>query len=309
MKKLEFLFNDSPETRSAVTVGSFDGVHRGHQEIIQQVLHLARDRQAASTLVTFDPHPRQVIEGIGPAVLTTLDEKVRLARRFGIERLAVLPFDEELASWKPERFVEELLVAQLDMTSIVLGPDHRFGQQREGDDVLLEEMGLKLGFSVHVVGPMMIDQVPISSSSIRDSLRAGKVKNASNQLGYFYQLYGTVVKGDSRGKKIGFPTANLIPEANKLVPANGVYAVLVSLPDESRYKGMLNIGKRPTFGGTSQTVEVHILQYEGDLYGREVRVEFVERVRNEHKFESADALIAQLKLDRERCTAALKTVP
>ncbi|MFB6097601.1 MAG: bifunctional riboflavin kinase/FAD synthetase [Salinibacter sp.] len=289
--------------RSVVTVGTFDGVHRGHQAIIEYLQTRADEQSGPSSLVSFDPHPRSVVHGEEIPLLTTVGERAKLLEELGLDRFVVVPFSMEFAQLGPEEYVEEVLVDRIGLQEITVGYDHRFGKDRAGDVDLLRELGPQYGFEVDVIPPQEVDHDVVSSSSIRTLLQEeGAVERANERLGRPYRLDGVVARGEGRGRKLGYPTANLgLRDARKLVPKRGVYATIVTLPNGQRRGGMMNIGRRPTFDEMDVTVEVHLLDFEGDLYGERLSVQFLQRLRDEQKFETADALAAQLSEDERRC--------
>lgn len=290
-----------------LSVGSFDGVHRGHASIVDAMANMGRSTGLPLLVASFDPHPRSVLAGEPERRLTSLSERSALLTSQGVDVFVCLRFDLELSRMEPEVFVEEVLVGALQAKGIVLGHDHRFGKGRRGDAALLDRMAAHLGFQFSEIGPVEVDGLTVSSSLIRNVLEAGEVNKGSRLLGHFHSLQGMVVHGAGRGRTIGVPTANIVPDdPAKLVPARGVYAVRVHLPDEGTPRaGMMNIGQRPTFDGQGLHLEVNVIDWAGDLYGREVRVEFVERVRDERKFDGVEALIRQLNADRDRCRTLL----
>jgi len=296
------------DDRSVVTVGTFDGVHRGHQAIIEYLQQRAREQAGPSTLVSFDPHPRSVVHGEDVPLLTTVPERAQVLDALGLDRLVVVPFSEEFAQLGPREYVHDVLVERIGLQEVTVGYDHRFGKDRAGDVALLRELGTEYGFSVDVIPPQEVDRDVVSSSSIRALLQdEGAVQQANERLGRPYQLQGTVARGEGRGRQIGFPTANLaLDDARKLVPKRGVYATRVQLPGGRYCGGMMNIGRRPTFDGMDVTAEVHLLNFEGDLYGEHLSVQFLQRLRDEQRFESAEALAAQLSKDEQRCTVVVE---
>ncbi|WP_456426068.1 bifunctional riboflavin kinase/FAD synthetase [Rhodocaloribacter sp.] len=299
------------DDRSIVTVGTFDGVHLGHQAILRYLVRRARSNGGSSVVVTFDPHPREVVRGEPVPLLTTIEERAELLETLGLDRFIVIPFTPAFARLSAEDFVEKILVGRIGLKEIVIGYDHGFGRGRGGDAALLEALGGKLGFTVDVIPPQVVEKHVVSSTEIRALLMdEGDVCEAARLLGRPYALGGTVVEGARRGRSIGFPTANLeVDHPRKVIPKIGVYAVLATLDDGvTTLGGMMNIGRRPTFEDAGLHLEVHLLEFDGDLYGRRLRIEFVERLRDERKFESIDALVEQLSRDRERCMAAIKTL-
>ena len=294
---------------SVVTVGTFDGVHRGHQAILSFLCDRAKARGGAPTVLTFDPHPRAVVRNAEVPLLTTIKERARVLERLGIARMVVLPFTDELAQYDPEAYVREVLWETIGMQMIAVGYDHRFGRDRGGDVELLRTMGDELGFAVEEIPPRAEDDEVISSTRIRKQIaEEGDVDAAARLLGRHYTLSGTVERGDQRGRTIGFPTANIsLHDARSCVPCNGVYATRVHGDAlQAPQVGMCNIGVRPTFDGTTPTIEVHLLDFSGDLYGETLCVEFVQRLRDEVKFDSVDALKAQLSKDRSHCIRVME---
>lgn len=285
-----------------VTVGTFDGVHVGHQMVVRYLLGRARALGAPSRVVTFDPHPRAVVRGEHVPLLTTVAERVEKLAALGVDDTIVLPFTIELASMRAEDFVVDLLVRQLGVRELVIGYDHGFGRGREGDAELLRSLGARHGFTVDVIPPHLVEEHTVSSTLIRDLLvQKGDATAARALLGAPYRLSGTVVRGDQRGRLLGFPTANLETPGDKVLPLGGVYAVRV-LAGRDDWPGMLNIGARPTFDGVEQRVEVHLLGFEGDLYGQTLSLDFIERLRDERRFDGIEALKEQLNEDARRCT-------
>jgi riboflavin kinase / FMN adenylyltransferase len=294
---------------SIVTVGTFDGLHLGHQEILKLLGERSSAMCSPSTLVTFYPHPREVLTGETVPRLTSRDERIVLLKRHGIDRFVVLPFSSELAALSGEEFVRDVLLAKVGMQHIVTGHDHVFGRKRSGNSDLLQKLGSELHFGVSVAPAISSSGVTVSSTGIRRLLsKDGNVLAASEQLGYRYSLRGRVVRGARRGHTIGYPTANLEPlDPRKVVPLNGVYAVTVSVGEQSdRHVGMMNIGTRPTFENKGIHIEVHILDFEADLYDCELHVEFVSRIRSEQKFADVQTLIMQLNEDRKRCNSLVQ---
>lgn len=296
----------SSDAPVVVTVGSFDGVHRGHVRILEHVFDAARPK-GTSTVVSFDPHPRAVLGGEAPPALTTLEERARICVDLGADRFTVIEFDSEVAGMSPATYAREILVGDLNASVVVIGHDHRFGHGASGDAELLVELGRDLGFDVIEVDAVLEDGIAISSSRIRRHVGRGEVGRAADLLGRRFSLAGRVGHGDGRGRSIGYPTANLMDiPTGKLTPVDGVYAVFVTGERlRGTHRGMMNIGTRPTFDGTTRHLEVHILDVDLDLYESELRVEFALRIREERKFDSVEALVSQLKHDEARCRAAL----
>jgi riboflavin kinase / FMN adenylyltransferase len=289
----------SDVTRTAVTVGSFDGVHRGHQDVLRQLVAHARQHGVESLLVTFDPHPLEVVNpAAAPRLLTVGDEKLEVLAEAGLDFVAVLPFTPSLAAFSAERFVDEILLGRFRMHDLLMGHDHRFGHNRSGDLTTMRRLGSERGFEVNVVPVVTVNGgQPVSSTAIRRAIAGGDLEGAFRGLGRHYSLGGQVVKGANRGRRLGFPTANvMVPGPRKLLPPEGVYAVRVQTP-MGPYDGMLNLGPRPTFGDTESVVEAHLFDAELDLYGARLRVDFVARLRDTQKFSGVDALVAQLTRD------------
>jgi riboflavin kinase / FMN adenylyltransferase len=308
MKREFGLDNIRSDSRSVVTVGTYDGVHLGHQAILAYLRERAEYHHGSSVIVTFDPHPREVVHGETVPLLTTIEERAELLEQYGIGRFVCITFTPEFASLSGEAFVENVLVRSVGLKEIVIGYDHAFGRGRQGDRTLLEHLGEKHGFTVDVIPAQVVEEHIVSSTQIRQALEAGDVARAETMLGRPYTLRGTVVHGDKRGRTIGFPTANIDHiHPRKVRPGRGVYAVEVLL-DGRWLAGMLNIGQRPTFEGDGTRIEVHILDFEGDIYGRPIEIAFREKLREEQRFDSVDHLRSQLSRDRERCTAVLATL-
>lgn len=310
--KVEFPFGQITSKRTVVTVGCFDGVHLGHLSILDRVKDLAQRNGLVSLVASFDPHPRAFLHGQGPLMLSPNEERTSLLQSLGIGAHALIAFDGELASMSATEYVEEILIGQLHAKGIVVGYDHRFGRNREGDLELLKTLAAKHDLIVEECPERAVSGAKVSSSTIRDEIAAGRVDMAAKLLGRFYSFEGTVVRGDGRGKSIGIPTANIRPKYGvKLLPQNGVYAVISEVEGISgRHKGMMNVGTRPTFNNDANvTLEVNLFDFDQHIYDREVRVEFVERIRSEEKFTSVGHLIEQLNKDRERCNRLLSEIP
>jgi riboflavin kinase/FMN adenylyltransferase len=291
--------------RPVLTVGTFDGVHLGHRGVLRKVQQEAAARNGTSVVVTFDPHPRKVIEpDAATGVLTSLAEKQWRIDKAEMDLLAVVPFTHELRNLTPEAFAERYLVEYLDAGAVVLGYDHGFGKGRSGDLEKMQLLGKRFGYDVYSVPPVLVEGEPISSTRIRKLLVDGNLEKAGRLLGGGYTVIGQVEKGDGRGTQIGFPTANVsVEETEKILPADGVYAAWVYTPE--RHPGILNLGFRPTFNGKSRTLEVHILDFSGDLYNREITLEMVHRIRGERKFEGPKELISQIGADIHSARKAL----
>ncbi len=298
-----------------VTLGTFDGVHLGHRALVERAVAAARAARCPAIGYTFHPHPAKLLAPqAAPATLVPIEERTRLLLELGLDHVIVEPFDAAFAALPAERFVSERLVAQLAPILVVVGFNFSYGRGRGGSPQTLVEAGRLHGFDTEIVSEQRPDGEPVSSSRIRQWLQEGDVRRAQRLLGRPFALTGTVVTGDRRGRLIGFPTANLAPEA-EIVPALGVYATRATPIDASGEPagpsvfGMTNIGRRPTFSGEHVTFETHLFDFDGDLYGRRLRVELIERLRGEQKFAGVEALRAQLELDREAARAALSGIP
>ncbi|MEO8030984.1 MAG: bifunctional riboflavin kinase/FAD synthetase [Gemmatimonadota bacterium] len=291
---------------TTVTVGTFDGVHLGHHAVLVEIVARARQAGRRSVLVTFEPHPLEIVNPqAAPPMLTSPEERREVLAETGLDYVVFLRFDRELAGYSPERFVRDVLVGRCGMKELVIGHDHGFGRARSGDVETLRQLGQTDGFLVDVVPPVETGGHPISSTQIRRAIAGGDLAGAARLLGRPYSVSGRVVPGAGRGRTIGIPTLNLgqVP-ARKLMPPDGVYAAWVEWRG-GRAGGMLNQGPRPTFGEGSRTVEVHLFDFAGDLYGEWVKVEWVTRLRDTQRFASADLLQAQLATDREQARQAL----
>ncbi|WP_445666010.1 bifunctional riboflavin kinase/FAD synthetase [Fodinibius sp. AD559] len=303
MSELVFLDNVEREENTVLTVGTFDGVHAGHRAIIDTVVDKAKEKGARSVLVTFDPHPRNIINSgdDGIKLLTTLEERCEILEELGIDRMIVIPFDRDFSLLSSEEFIRDIIHKKIGVTEFVIGYDHHFGRNREGTIETIETLGGELGFDSYVVSKHEVGEQTVSSTAIRNAIsEEGNIEQATEFLQRPYRLNGTVVHGDKRGKKIGFPTANIKPEhVNKIIPKDGVYAVKVRINGDW-FNGMMNIGTRPTFDGERQTLEVHLFDFDGDIYGKEVQVRFFSRIRDEKKFSGKEELIVQLKEDKKQ---------
>jgi riboflavin kinase / FMN adenylyltransferase len=289
----------------AVTIGNFDGVHLGHREIFRKVRELAQAQDGVSVVVTFLPHPMQVISpGSGLKLITTPREKEALIAAAGIDYLIEIPFDWSFASTSATEFVEQTLVGAIGMESLVIGYDYAFGRGREGDINLLRELGRRFSFSVQLLDPISNGATVYSSTTVRNMVSVGDVRGAVSVLGREFSITGTVIHGHQRGRSLGFPTANVVTQ-KELLPAAGVYAVKVRVGGEL-YDGACNIGTNPTFSDERLSMEVFLFDFEGDLYGREITLFFIERLRGEKRFSNVEALKEAIAADVARAKAILK---
>ena len=286
-----------------VTIGTFDGVHLGHQKIIEQLNSIAKKVGGESVLFTFHPHPRMVLypDSHGVKLLQTQEEKQDKLERTGLQNIILYPFTTEFSRLTAFEFVRNILVNKINVKHVVIGYDHHFGKNREGTITYLKEMGEIFDFDVTEINVKQIDEVNVSSTKIRNALKDGEVEVANSYLDEHYFLKGKVIHGNGLGKTIGFPTANLLPESNlKIIPKTGVYAVKVELADGIEHLGMMNIGLNPTMNQQNEnSLEVHLLDFKDDLYSQEMTVHFLKRLRDEQKFSSTEALIEQLKQDEK----------
>lgn len=301
MKIYEGLAGFKPVKNAVVTSGTFDGVHLGHQKILNRILEIARSIQGETVLITFWPHPRLVLypEQHNLRLLSTFEEKTKILRQLGIDHLITIPFTQEFSQLTSEEFIRKVLIESLETKKLVIGYDHRFGKNREGSFDYLKANSSAFGFDLEEISRQDVEDIGVSSTKIRKSLESGDVRTAMTYLGRPYELNGIVIKGQQIGRSIGFPTANIhTPNDYKLIPKDGVYAVVASV-DGCIYKAMLNIGNRPTVHGTKRTVEANLFDFQGDLYNKQITVYFREFIREEQKFENLEALKNQLVRDQE----------
>ena len=303
---LEVEHNDN----TIITLGTFDGIHLGHKEIIEAVVQKATEFGGRSLLITFSPHPRKVIAGRNKIkLLSTLSEKKKIIETFGMDNLLVIQFTKEFSQQTPEEFVDKYLINGIGVKEIVIGYDHHFGKGRGGDIEILKKKGEEIGFGVTAVPEYKIDDIIVSSTKIRKALIAGDIVNANKMLGRFYSFEGVVVPGDKRGRELGFPTANLLVEnEDKLLPTTGIYAA-ECIVEEKKHNALLSIGSRPTFHEAGEIIpEVYIIDFNKQIYNQTVRVNVVDRIRGEEKFSSAEELVKQMKNDKETGLKILKQI-
>jgi riboflavin kinase/FMN adenylyltransferase len=291
--------------RTVLTLGNFDGVHRGHQEIIATAVRHAAEKAAQPAVLTFEPHPIAVLApDKAPPIIQSLHDRLETIRGLGIGAVVLQRFTREFAAMDPEAFVRDFLLRHIELAHVVVGYNVNFGRDRAGTSETLRTLGARLGFGVDVVGPVVADGEEVSSTRLRDAIRQGDMPRARRLLGRPYAFRGRVVTGDRRGRTLGFPTANLRLKPGLLIPPDGVYAVLADVDGRER-QAVLNVGIRPTFGGRRRTIEAHLLDFDGDLYRRWLVVRVVERLRGEVAFAGPDALRAQIADDVARARRVL----
>jgi len=298
-----------PALKGAVyAIGNFDGVHLGHQQVIARTRQIAEEKGAKTGILMFEPHPRQYFFPDQPFFrLMSFRAKARTLGQFGVNLIAALPFDKRLATMEPEDFIRAVLAEGLGASHVVVGYDFRFGKGRKGDGALLEKMSSELGFGVSIVDEVKKGEETYSSTRIREMLAKGEPRAAAELLGHWWTVETHVIKGDQRGRTIGFPTANLSLE-DHVQPAFGVYAVKVEIeegPHKGTYNGVANVGRRPTFDKDDVLLEVHIFDFDGDIYGAHLAVSFIEHLRDERKFDGLDSLKAQIAADSAKAREIL----
>ena len=297
-----------PIKKTIVTIGTFDGVHVGHKKIIEKLTQNTANSKFESVILTFFPHPRIVLqEKSDIKLINTIDEKILLLEKTGLDNLIIHPFDKKFAALTAEEFVKTILVDQLNIQKIIIGHDHRFGVNRSAniDDLIL--YGAKYGFEVEQISAKEIDEISVSSTKIRNAIGNGNVALANEYLGYHYFFSGEIIKGKQLGRTIGFPTANLVLAADyKLIPKIGVY-IVSSFFNNTTIFGMMNIGTNPTVGGENLSIEIHFLDFDASLYEQKMEITVLEKIREEQKFESIEALKIQIEKDKEFAISFLKT--
>ena len=306
MKVTKDLKNAISSRPSILTLGTFDGVHKGHRKIISNLKSEAKRNNLRSIILTFFPHPRNIVSSEIIKSISTIDEKIKIFSNLGVDELIIQKFDKSFSSMNAKEFIE-LLVNNLKIKKIIVGYNHRFGKNRSADINVLKDFSLKYDFEVLEIKAFEVENIKISSTKIRDAIQQGNIKLCNNYLGYNFNINGDVVKGKSIGKSLGFPTANIkIVEEYKIMPKNGVYLVRCFFEKEKLY-GMMNIGFNPTFGSNDKTLEVNIFDFDKDLYGETIRIEFLNFIREEIKFENVELLQNQLIKDRENCIKHLNS--
>lgn len=305
--KIEKAIDYSLIKASVVTIGTFDGVHIGHQKIIKKLVNIAKHKELQAVVLTFFPHPRMVLQkDANIKMINTIDEKSQQLESHGVDYLVVEEFTKEFSRLTAQDFVRDILVDKLHVKHIIIGYDHHFGRNRTANIDDLRAFGKIYGFEVTEISAQEIDEVAVSSTKIRHALLVGDIKTANTFLGYPFAFNGTIVRGKGLGKQIEFPTANIqIDKAYKLIPKDGAYVVRTQYKDETFY-GMMNIGTNPTVEGQSQTIEMHVFDFNKDIYGEAFEVEILERLRDEQKFESVEHLKTQLFQDKEHALTLIK---
>lgn len=307
--KLHTSLNNFKAINPVVTIGTFDGVHLGHQKVIDRLKRIAKTHQGETVIFTFYPHPRLVTSPneTNLRLLTTLEEKTKLFEKYGVDHLIVYPFNKAFSELTYEDFVKNILVDQIKTHCLVVGYDHKFGKNRAGGFEDLKKCARKFNFKIEKLDALSIEKENVSSTKIRTALEKGTIKTANKYLGYNFTLHGTVVSGKQLGRKLGFPTANIeASDKHKIIPGYGVYVVYAQI-NGKQHSGMLNIGTRPTFNknADNRSIEVNIFDFEGDIYGKELTLIFIDKIRDEQKFEGVEMLVKQLKLDK---ASALKII-
>lgn len=298
------------DKQTVLTLGTFDGIHLGHQQIIKRVIECSEENNLRNIVITFHPHPRKVINPeLQLKILTTTEEQINILEKLGVQNLFIVNFTKEFAELTPEEFVKNYLVDKIGISRIVIGYDHHFGKGRGGDVEFLKASGKKYDFEILQIQPFLIDDEPVSSTKIRNALESDEIKRVNKMLGRTYSFSGVVVEGDKRGRELGYPTANIkISDEDKMLPQIGIYAVLVEL-DGIEYKALLSIGKRPTFYNDGKVIpEVYIYDFNNDIYGKEIKVNLIEKLRGEEKFNSAEELIKQMNIDKENGLKVLNQI-
>ncbi|WP_457609547.1 bifunctional riboflavin kinase/FAD synthetase [Lutibacter sp.] len=299
------IFNDlstyKSTTKTFVTIGTFDGVHIGHQKVLKNLIKNAKSNNAAPLLLTFFPHPRMVLEKDKEIkLINTIDERISLLKKTGLKFLIIQKFTKEYANKTALNFVKNILVDKLNISKLIIGYDHQFGKDREGNFSQLKEYGQQFNFTVEEISQLNIDSITVSSTKIRKAIEKGKIEKANSYLGYNFMITGEVVKGKNLGEKIGFPTANLnVSETYKLIPKTGAYIVKSEIENDTIF-GMMNIGYRPTVSGKHQTIEIHFFDFNKNLYGANIQVEVLKFLRDEQNFNSIENLKNQLQKDKQK---------
>lgn len=310
MKVFRSLEEYEPGPYTVATIGTFDGLHVGHQAIFTRMKEVAASRKGETTLISFHPHPRLVLfpENNPLRLLQSLEEKIDLLQQWDLDKLLLIPFTKEFSRTSSRSFVQDILAGQVRVKHVIIGYDHHFGKNRTGSIDELQSLSKKYRYTVEQIGPQTVSSSNVSSTKIRRALEEGDIATANTYLGYTYAIRGTVVHGAKKGREFGYPTANIDPDEQwKLIPKEGVYLVSVKIEGDSHlHYGMLSIGRKPTLGEFDLVSEVHILDFEGDIYGQPIEVGFLEYVRPQAKFRSIKELIAAMKADEATCRRMLK---
>ena len=302
MKVINSIDNYSSKKKSIITIGTFDGIHVGHQKIIKTLVKESLSKNLLANILTFFPHPRMVLNKDSEIkLIDTIKEKEKKLKKLGVNNLIIHPFTKEFSRMSSVEFTRDILIKRLNVYKIILGYDHRFGKNRESSVEDLIELGIAYNFKIEVLDAKKINSINISSTKIRKTIQIGDINKATLYLGRYFEINGKVVKGKGIGKKIGFPTANIkIKENYKLIPNKGVYLIKAKIKNESYY-GMMNIGNRPTLNGENETLEVNIFNFNENIYGKSLTIFFLNKIRNEIKFDSIEKLSNQLQKDRDYC--------
>lgn len=298
MKIYKNLSEYSDKTPLALSLGMYDGVHLGHQQLISDLKMIANQHSEETAILTFWPHPRKVFApNEDLKLLSTIEEKLQLFEKEGLNKVFLQSFDQDFINLSGEDFIRKILVEKLNAKHIIIGYDHKFGKNQSGDYELLKKLSEELHYEVQQIDAVAFDEINVSSTKIRKALQDGDIKLANQMLSYNYSISGKVIEGDKIGRKLGFPTANILVDEVKLLPKNGAYIVKVLVGDKT-YKGMLNIGLRPTINGTKLQTEVYILDFDENIYNQTIKLEFIDFLRDEKKFNGIEELVAQLNLDK-----------
>ena len=290
------------EKGAVVTIGTFDGLHHGHQEILKKVINSSIEKKLSSVVLTFFPHPRTILNKYNNIrMIDTLDEKINQLDKIGIDSLIIQPFDKSFSLLTADQYIKDFLVEKLKLKHIIIGYDHRFGKGREASVVDLKSYSKEYNFTVEEIEAQEIETIKISSSKIRNSINEGDLETTKKYLGRNFKLTGKIIKGDGLGKKINYPTANIfIKEKYKIIPKDGVYFIRTLIKNKS-FNGMMNIGHRPTIGSNDKSIEVHLFNFNQDIYNKEISIDIILKIRDEKKFSSIEALKQQLKKDENYC--------
>ena len=291
--------------KTVLTIGTFDGVHVGHKMILAQLLEEAHDIRGESVLITFHPHPRKVVQSSSPIqLINTIEERIQLLSQSGIDHVVIVPFTEEFSMQSAEDYIEKFLISQFHPHTIIIGYDHRFGHERKGDYRMLEAYSEKGAFKLMEISEHLIDNNTVSATNIRNAILEGNIEKANELLGYDFFFSGTVIHGDKLGRTLGYPTANIQVPEGKIIPGNGVYAVTATIDEEGmEYRGMMNIGTRPTLNGKDRRIEVNLFDFDQDIYGRKITVKVFSFIRPDEKFDGLETLTTAIGEDKKKVLA------